>query len=120
MADLFSITAPLMIRFPSGEKRIIAEHFPHPKGLLYFDLFWHLGYPDDTIHIIEGEITGEGPWKAGSHVINVLGCYGSDPELAVEFSQWQDYLQQSGSDYPAQPMIEAIARQYGGLVAELK
>lgn len=61
MADIFSMQAPLMIRLPSGEKRVLAEYFPHPQGILYFDLLWHLGDPDMSIHLVEGSIKGEGP-----------------------------------------------------------
>jgi len=50
-----------MIRLPSGEKRVLAEYFPHPQGILYFDLLWHLGDPDMSIHLVEGSIKGEGP-----------------------------------------------------------
>ena len=49
MTDLFSITAPLMIRNPQGEEQVIAEIFPHPNGLVYFELYWHLGQPDENL-----------------------------------------------------------------------
>ncbi|NNF95598.1 MAG: hypothetical protein HKM94_01565, partial [Halobacteria archaeon] len=45
MADLFSMTTPLMIRSPDSEEQVIAEIFPHPEGLVYFELYWHLGQP---------------------------------------------------------------------------
>lgn len=116
MADLFSMTTPLMMRLPDGREQVIAEIFPHPDGLVYFDLYWHLGQPDETIHLLEGKVGGEGPWKIGEHVINVLGCHGSNAQLATEYQQWQTYLQSAADDYPLQPLITAIARRMGAII----
>ena len=113
MADLFSVTAPLMIRFPDGEKRVMAECFRHPDGLLFFDLFWDPRAPDGAVHLVTGAIKGEGPWKVGECVVNVLGCGGTDPQLAAEFADWQMYLQQPLSAYPSREEIEATARRFG-------
>ena len=111
MADIFSMTAPLTLRLPSGEERIMAEHFRHPCGLLYFDLDWHTGDPADTLHVIEGQINGEGPWRVRECIVKVLGCHGSDPALATEYNRWQQRLELDG--YLPRPLIEAIARRYG-------
>lgn len=111
MADLFSMTTPLMVRRPDGKQEVIAEIFPHPQGLVYFDLYWHLGQPEETIHFIQGKVCGEGPWKIGQHVINVLGCHGTNAELATDHQQWQTYLQTATDDYPSSPLIAAIARR---------
>jgi len=46
---------------PDGHRQVMAEIFPHPKGLLYFDLYWHESYPDTVFHIVKGTVTGEGP-----------------------------------------------------------
>lgn len=113
MADLFSVTAPLYIRLPEGRRFLIAELFPHPQGLIYFIPWWHQGKPGEAIHVVEGEIHGEGPWRIGDHLINVLGCQGSDPELANQFSEWQSYLSQAGDAYPPEGLIRAIARKMG-------
>ena len=86
MADLFSMTTPLMIRSPHGEEQVIAEIFPHPEGLVYFDLYWHLGQPEETIHLVKGTVRGEGPWRIGEHVINVLGCHGTNAQLRRNIS----------------------------------
>ena len=115
MADLFSMKAPLMIRFPDGEKRIMAEYFRHPEGLLFFDVFWNQA-DHDAIHLVKGEYKGEGPWKIGDAVINVLGCHGSDPELASLFSEWQTYRQMAVDDYPSDETISQIARAHGAIL----
>ncbi len=116
MADLFSITAPLMMRNPQGKEQLLAELFPHPKGLIYFELYWHLGQPDETIHLVEGTLSGEGPWKIGDYVINVLGCHGTNADLATIYQQWQTYLHSAAADYPPAPLIAAIARRMGAIV----
>lgn len=115
MAELFSMTTPLMIRNSQGEDQVIAELFPHPNGLVYFDLYWHLGQPDETIHILEGTVSGEGPWKIGGCMINVLGCHGTNADLATAYQQWQTYLQTT-DDYPPSPLVAAIARHMGAII----
>ncbi len=105
-----------MIRLPSGEKRVVAEYFSHPQGILYFDLLWHLGDPDMSIHLVEGSIKGEGPWKVGDCVLNVLGCHSTDHDLASEFDDWRQYLAENADVYPAASVIRAIARHHGALV----
>jgi hypothetical protein len=115
MASLFSVSSPLVIRLPTGEKRVVAECLPHPDGLLYFDLCWHLGQPEETIHLLRGTISGDGPWKVGGCVLQVPGCHGTDPELAGAFARWQAYLEQAGDDYPSRGLILAIARRSGAV-----
>ena len=114
MADLFSMKSPLMIRFPNGEKRIMAEYFKHPNGLLFFDVFWNQS-DESAIHLVEGEYKGEGPWKIGDAVINVLGCHGTDPELATLFSEWLTYMQMAGDEYPAEDKIKELAQTKGAI-----
>ncbi len=118
MADLFSVTAPLLIRRPDGVSAVLAERFPHPRGLLYFDLFWHLGDLAQTVHLIEGAIRGYGPWKIGEAVVRVLGCHGTDAELAADYAQWVLYLNECAAEYPPRAMINAIARAQGALRAD--
>ena len=116
MNDLFSVTAPLLIRLPTGDLHVIAERFPHPRGLVYFDLFWHLGNPHFGVHVVEGIIKGDGPWKIGDAVVRVLGCHGTDGALARRFDEWRTYLTENPNTYPPRAEIEAIARRHGALV----
>lgn len=94
----------------------MAECFPHPQGLLYFDLYWHLGPPAATTHILQGVIKGEGPWKIDGTVVMVLGCQGTHPALASQYQQWQTYLASAAADYPPPPLVAAIARKLGASV----
>ena len=116
MADLFTVTAPLMIRCPSGEKRAMAALFRHADGLLYFDLFWDRQDDGQGVHLVTGDIQGEGPWKAGDCVITLLGCHGNEPELAGAYAEWQIYLEQQPAGYPSSGELADIARRYGAIV----
>ncbi len=113
--DLFSVTAPLSLLFPEGVERLIAAHYKHPKGFLYFEPFWHLKEPEDGIHLIKGWIDGKGPWKISGHVIKVLACHGSNACLASDFSKWQNYRLCHPEEYPPEPMIDAIATKLGAI-----
>lgn len=112
---LFSVTAPLMIRTPDGEEHVVAELFEHPQGLLWFELYWHVGDPARTMHVVEGEVRGEGPWRVGDHVLNVLGCHGTNAQLAIAFERWRETLLTPGSDYPPPELVAAIARHRGAI-----
>jgi len=114
--NLFSVTAPLAIRCPDGHRRLMAEKFPHPQGLLYFEPFWHEGPEDGLVHLVAGVLKGDGPWKVGDCVVTVAGCQGSDPEMAMAFAQWQAYLQECGGQYLHPDDILAAARARGALV----
>ncbi|UCC56214.1 MAG: hypothetical protein JSU75_00045 [Gammaproteobacteria bacterium] len=115
MADIFTVTAPLLLRLPDTTLCVIAEIFRHPQGLLYFDLYWDRQPGAESIHLLDGEIHGEGPWKAGGCVITLLGCHGSHPEQAAEYAAWQSYVAQRGSEFPSRERIEALAREHGAL-----
>jgi hypothetical protein len=116
MADLFTVTAPLLIRHPDGRQHVAAELFPHPHGIVYFELFWNLRDPEQTVHRIEGLLKGDGPWKVGNTVIRVLGCHGTDGALARQFDEWRMYRSEHDDTYPARAFIEAIARRLGAVV----
>ena len=116
MADLFSMTAPLLIRHKNGVRHIMVERFPLAvgEGLVYFEIHWHLHRPAmQAIHRIEGQIRGEGPWKIGDSVVTVLGCHGTDPELASAYAEWQSFLQQGARGYPERQAIMALAGEIG-------
>jgi hypothetical protein len=117
VADLFSVTAPLALRCPDGTRKVIAGCFPHPRGILYLDTFWHLSTPDQAAHLVQGKLTGEGPWKIGGCVLSVLGCQHTDPELATPYARWREYLEQQGEHgYPPPAQIRDIARKLGATV----
>ena len=93
----------------------MAERFPHPRGLVCFDLFWRLGNPHLGVHVLEVSIKGDGPWKIGESVVRVLGCHGTDAALARRFDEWRAYIAAHADTYPARTEIEAIARHHARL-----
>jgi len=115
MADLFTVTAPLKIRLPDGQQQVIAELFRHPKGLLYFELHWQEDH-EARIHLVEGELRGDGPWKIAEYIIYVLGCQHTDADMASEYAEWRTWHQQHPEAYPDRKMIERLASSYGATI----
>jgi len=108
------VTAPLAVRHADGTRRVMVERFAHPEGLLYFEPFWHLQRPAARgMHLLRGEIRGEGPWKIDGAVITVLGCHGTDAELAGAWAEWQAFLESGAPGYPSPEAIGALAAAYG-------
>ena len=115
MADLFTVTAPLLIRHAGDTRHVVVELFSHPQGLLYFEPFWCAPNTPPGIHVASGLLKGEGPWKVGDSVITLLGCQGTHPQEAAWFSEWQAWLQQGG-EYPDDETIRAIALEHGAIL----
>ncbi|WP_457673094.1 hypothetical protein [Thiolapillus sp.] len=113
MAQIDTVTAPLVIRFSPNEEKVVARAFSHPRGLVYFDLFWHLSTPDEAVHLIRGKLQGEGPWRVADARIRILGCAATDPHLQEQYLPWQAYLEQNPDRYPPEEQIRKIARRLG-------
>lgn len=86
------------------------EIYPHPDGVIYFEPFWHQS-DNPSPKLLIGELRGEGPWKVGDTVITVLGCHGTDPELAHIFNEWQWFTQSGGPGYPSQDVVDNLVDQ---------
>jgi hypothetical protein len=112
MADLFFVTAPLLIRYPDATAHVMLHRFRHPLGLVYFRPFWERMTTAEGIVLAAGEIRGDGPWKVGAAVVTLLGCHGSHPEHAAEYADWQLYLAQRGDDYPDREQLVVLAREH--------
>lgn len=110
MADLFTLTAPLLIRYPDKKWHVMVERFRHPRGLVYFRSFWDQLQPAQGIVLVPGEVRGEGPWKVGDAVITVLGCHGTNADAASEFADWQLHREQLGLSYPGREQLLELAR----------
>lgn len=89
MVELFSLIAPLLVRYPDGEQRLVAEKFTHSQGLIYVEPFW-LESESPVAYLLKGSIKGDGPWKVGDVIVRLLSC--GDTELSMEWAQWQQYL----------------------------
>jgi len=119
MADLFTVTAALAIRFASGEKQIMVERLAYHDGLVFLPTFWTESGIDEALRFVAGPIKGDGPWKVGDAVVTVLACHGTDAELANEFACWQDHLTQLGEAYPTRDKIEKMMKTRAATVANI-
>ena len=115
MADLFTLTTPLLICYPDKIRHVMVACFPHANGIVYIRPYWNELPDGEGIQIARGDIRGEGPWKVGDAVITVLGCQGTHPEQAAEFADWKFSLEQHGERYPTRDELEVIARERGVL-----
>lgn len=106
--------SPLYIRYPNGEVRVIENLFEHPNGVLYFELFWEKD-PQYSIHIIEGDITGDGPWKVGDCSFHILGCNHTHPQMCEMHSFWQQELLQNPGQFRGNEIVK-IALEKGAIV----
>jgi len=113
LADLFTLTTPLLIRFPDNTRQVMVACFRHPDGILYFRPFWNQLPDGEGIRLATGDIKGEGPWKVGDAVVTVLGCQGTDPEQAAELADWKFHLEQRGDQYPTRDELQLIATEKG-------
>ncbi|MBW5290846.1 MAG: hypothetical protein Rsou_1159 [Candidatus Ruthia sp. Asou_11_S2] len=102
---LFTMQSPLYIKYPNGETRVIEVLFEHPEGILYFELFWEKD-PTYSIHIIKGEVMGDGPWKVGQCSLHVLGCNHTHPQLCEMRAFWQQELLQNPDQFRANDMVK--------------
>jgi len=112
--DLFSVTAPLVIRLPDGSRHLMVERFPHPEGLLFFEPFWRDNERQPAVHLVHGPIRGGGPWKVGDAVVTVLGC--REFELNSAWNEWQALLLGGDTVYSDRAATLANARLHGAMV----
>lgn len=115
---LFTVKSPLCIHSRlTRVKTLMAEFFPHPAGLIYFEPYWHLDRENSQkIHVISGEIQGEGPWKLGEMIISIAACQGLDPEMAAQLNGWRFYLETNQAVYPSNAEIMRIACKHGAII----
>ncbi|HQM30602.1 MAG TPA: hypothetical protein PLR20_14740 [Syntrophales bacterium] len=99
--NLFEVKDPLVIEVPFGGRRLIAELFPlevvepGKKGLVFFDTWWR-GATAHPVHIVEGEILGDGPWDipGAEAEVELLDMTNEDDPLVGEWKDWQRYLKE--------------------------
>lgn len=118
MADLFSVTAPLAIRYrDSGDKQVMVERLPYADGLLYLPAFWIDMPLQQAMRYVPGPIEGDGPWKVGNAIVTVLACHGTDAGLAGEFGAWQTRLLELGDACPARSEIHTLMKTHAARTA---
>ncbi|MDB4409525.1 hypothetical protein N9235_01780 [Gammaproteobacteria bacterium] len=113
MADLFTVTTPLLIRYPDNTRHVMVACFRCADGIVYFRPWWNELPDGKGVQLVRGSLRGEGPWKLGDTVITVLGCQGTHPQQAAELADWKFHLEQRGERYPARAELEMVARELG-------
>jgi hypothetical protein len=118
VADLFSVTAPMAIRYrDSGVQQVMVERLPYADGLLYLPAFWTDRPLQQALRYVPGPVEGDGPWKVGNSIVTVLACHGTDAALAGEFTAWQARVMAMGDAYPASSDIERLMKTHAVGVA---
>jgi len=97
MADIYTLTAPLLVQYPNGEQRLIADKFAHSSGMVYAVPYW-LDGEMPAAYLLPGEIRGEGPWKIGDVIVRLLSC--ADVEHKMQWAEWEQYLYSCGEECP--------------------
>jgi len=97
MADIFTVSHPMLVRYPNGTIKIMAEIFKHSSGVVYVEPYWMEAGKPIAKHLT-GEIKGDGPWKVGDVIVRLLSC--GDIEQKMQWAEWEQYLSSCGSDSP--------------------
>jgi len=95
MVDIYTLTSPLLVQYPNGEKRLVADKFTHSLGMVYVVPYW-LEHEIPQAYLLAGEIKGEGPWKIGDVIVRLLSC--GDIEHKMQWAEWEQYLYSCGDD----------------------
>jgi len=85
--EAFDKGMPLVIDVGGGNERLIAELFELPGGIVFADIGWPVAtwHP---FHVVDGAISGDGPWQVGSNEIRV--AFGGE-QLFEDWQAWQRY-----------------------------
>lgn len=91
-------------------------YYPHNEGLLYLRPFWEQQPQGQQATVLKGELKGQGPWKIADAVISLVGCQGTDAELAQQLADWEFHLQNVGQNHYNVDDIRCLAKEYGALI----
>lgn len=90
--DLFKAKGPLVINHPRGGRRVIAELFRVKGGIIFADVGWYgsSGYP---FHLVQGEITGEGPWRTNDpeDEASIIEEFDDEDPISNEWFYWETF-----------------------------
>lgn len=95
---VFDSKEHLVVEIPGGGRRNVAELFdlseyvPGQKGIIFFDTWW-IGATFHPVHVIRGDIRGEGPvWDIPSQDVEIEVINPDlDQGLANEWRRWEEY-----------------------------
>ena len=116
MADLFTVTAPLLLRCPQDGERVVLRAWPHPRGMMCLGLYTADQGPARALFLVAGELKGAGPWKVGDCVVSVLGCRNTHPVPANDYAGWVQDIEMGLINVPDENHLRQCARERGALV----
>jgi hypothetical protein len=116
MPDLFEMKRPLSVNFTDGSKTIAVAYYPHAQGMVFLEPFWEQKADGQKALVVKGDVKGDGPWRVGNAVFSLVGCQGTDPDLAQLLAEWEFHLQSVGAEYYEPEQIRELAREYGALI----
>ncbi len=93
--DAIAQGRPLLIHVAPDNDRLIAALVKHPKGWVFADVGWAGPLCSfHPFHLVEGELSGEGPWQLGDYVITE-----AEPgsEQAKEWAAWTAWAKENGA-----------------------
>ncbi|WP_029007539.1 hypothetical protein [Azospirillum halopraeferens] len=79
--------APLTIEVPRGGRRIVAALVIGRKGIAFADDGWSNGPSYHPMHVVEGQVAGDGPWIIGAAQIREIGA--GDSGVQLHWNDWR-------------------------------
>ena len=112
-SDVFRLKEPLVVLYPDGEERLIAELFPYRDGAVFFECGWVFG--GHPVHVLPGPIVkkGKGCWRFGDVVVRVV-TREEFPVLALQAELWEVLKARDGEDASRERAYDIFLDSFGG------
>ena len=91
LQDAIAQDLPLLVKTPQGGERAAGYVFLFSGGVIYVDTGFGLVL-GQHFHAVQGEVTGDGPWKVGDAEVSIL--VEADP-LHAAWKQYRDTARRS-------------------------
>lgn len=72
LSEAYRKQLPLVIEHPVGGTRIVAALVIDDSRSAFAQDGWSMGATSHPLHIVEGSISGDGPWRIGPAKVRVL------------------------------------------------
>jgi hypothetical protein len=83
---------PLVVDHPIGGRRVIAELFLTPQGVIFFDVGWDEA-STNPVHLLSKAFKGSGPWVATDDEKIRISELTEDDPLFIHHLGWLAYQQ---------------------------
>ncbi len=112
-SDLFKVREPLVVRYPDGDERLIAEMFAHRDGVVFFGCGWV--YEKEPAQLLPGPIVknGEGCWRLGDISVRVV-TREEFPMSALQAELWEQFnITENREDATRERAYEIFVERFG-------